>query len=62
MTETNNGWDDKRRKHNHFLVTVVYADSESFARVYSNLDKAQRFADRQRKSPVVKSTRIRKLS
>jgi hypothetical protein len=49
---------DKRRKHQHWQVTVYYADGEKFARVYIDRDRAQKFADRQRKSPVVKSTRI----
>ena len=39
---------DRRRKHHHFLVTVAYADGEKFGRVYTDKDKATRFADRQR--------------
>lgn len=53
---------DARRRHHHFIVTITYFDSGSFARVYTSLDKAQRFAERQKKSPVVKATRINKLS
>ena len=53
---------DKRRKHRHFLVTVFYADGERFGRVYTDGDKASRFADRQKKSPVVKSARVTQLS
>jgi hypothetical protein len=49
---------DKRRKHHHWQVTVFYADGEKFARVYIDRDRAQKFADRQKKSPVVKATRI----
>jgi hypothetical protein len=49
---------DKRRKHQHWQVTVYYADGEKFARVYIDRDRAQKFADRQKKSPVVKATRI----
>jgi hypothetical protein len=49
---------DKRRKHHHWQVTVYYADGEKFARVYIDRDRAQKFADRQKKSPVVKATRI----
>jgi hypothetical protein len=48
---------DKRRKHHHWQVTVYYADGEKFARVYIDRDRAQKFADRQKKSPVVKATR-----
>ena len=49
---------DKRRKHQHWQVTVFYHDGERFARVYIDRDRAQRFAARQKKSPIVKATRI----
>ena len=49
---------DKRRKHHHWQVTVYYADGEKFARVYIDRDRAEKFAERQKKSPVVKATRI----
>ena len=49
---------DRRRKHQHWQVTVYYHDGEKFARVYIDRERAERFADRQKKSPVVKSTRI----
>ncbi|NDQ56818.1 MAG: hypothetical protein GZ088_07060 [Acidipila sp.] len=49
---------DKRRKHRHWQVTVFYNDGERFARVYIDRDKAQRFAGRQKRSPVVRSARI----
>jgi hypothetical protein len=53
---------DRRRKHHHWRVTVYYGDGEAFARVYINLEKARRFAQRQKKSPVVKRTRITRLA
>jgi hypothetical protein len=53
---------DRRRKHHHFLVTVYYADGEKFGRVYTDRDKASRFAERQRRSPVVKSARVSQVS
>jgi hypothetical protein len=53
---------DRRRKHHHFLVSVYYADGEKFGRVYTDKDKAARFAERQRRSPVVKSARITQVS
>jgi hypothetical protein len=53
---------DRRRKHHHWLVTVFYADGEKFGRVYTDKDKATRFADRQKRSPVVKSARITQVS
>jgi hypothetical protein len=49
---------DRRRKHRHWQVTVYYDDGEKFARVYIDRDRAERFAARQKKSPVVRATRI----
>ena len=45
---------DKRRKHHHWQVTVFYQDGERFARTYTDHKRAAGFADRQKKSPVVK--------
>jgi hypothetical protein len=53
---------DRRRKHHHYLVTVYYADGEKFGRVYTDKDKATRFAERQRRSPVVKQAKITQVS
>ena len=55
-------FDDKRRRHHHWLVKVFYDDREFFARVYTNQEKAQKFAARQRRSPLVKATRVLQLS
>ena len=49
---------DRRRKHRHWQVTVYYRDGEKFARVYIDRERAQHFAERQKRSPVVKATRI----
>lgn len=53
---------DKRRRHHHYLVTVNYADGETFGRVYTDKEKATRFAERQRRSPIVKSARVTQVS
>ena len=53
---------DKRRKHHHFVAKIFYGDGEVFARRYTDRDKAVAFADRQRKSPVVKLTRVTQIS
>lgn len=53
---------DKRRKHHHWMVTVLYKDGEKFGRVYIDEEKARRFAERQKKSPVVKSAKVTELS
>lgn len=53
---------DGRRKHHHWQVTVSYKDGEQFARVYTDRKKAAIFAQRQEKSPVVKSALVTKVS
>ena len=53
---------DGRRKHDHWHVLVTYSDKEVFGRVYVDLEKAEKFAARQKKSPVVSSVRVVKLS
>ncbi len=53
---------DKRRKHRHWLVTVFYKDGEKFGRVYIDRQKAHRFAERQKKSPVVRAARVTQLA
>jgi hypothetical protein len=37
---------------------VYYYDGEKFARVYIDRERAVRFAERQKKSPVIRSARI----
>jgi hypothetical protein len=53
---------DRRRKHKHWQGTVFYKDGDRFARVYPDHAKAAGFADRQKKSPVVKMARVTQLS
>jgi hypothetical protein len=52
---------DRRRKHHHWQTMIYYADGERFARVYIDEAKAHRFADRQKKSPLVKRTRVQQI-
>jgi hypothetical protein len=53
---------DGRRKHHHWEAKVFYNDGETFARVYTDHEKAAGFAERQRKSPVVKMARVVQIS
>jgi len=53
---------DKRRKHHHWQVTVFYNDGERFSRTYTVHAKATGFAERQKKSPVVKMARVIEIS
>jgi hypothetical protein len=53
---------DKRRRHEHWEAAVFYHDGEKFSRKYVDREKAQAFADRQKKSPVVRATRVRLVS
>jgi hypothetical protein len=53
---------DRRRKHHHWQVTLYYGGGEKYARVYIDQGKARRFAERQKKSPVVARTLVRQIS
>jgi hypothetical protein len=53
---------DGRRKHHHWQVTLFYRDGERFARIYIDHKKAERFAERQKKSPIVKMARVTEVS
>jgi len=54
----NGQFKDERRKHHHWRVTITYNNGDKFARTYIDRPRAQRFAERQKKSPVVSRTRI----
>jgi hypothetical protein len=51
---------DRRRKHHHWIATLFYADGKRFARVYVDREKALRFAERQKKSPMVSRASVTK--
>jgi hypothetical protein len=53
---------DKRRKHHHFEARIFYNDGEVFTRLYTDRRKAAAFAERERKSPVVRMARVTKIS
>lgn len=53
---------DLRRKHSHFRVIISYSDKEMFGRVYTDRTRAEKFAARQARSPVVMSTRVEQIS
>jgi len=53
---------DKRRKHRRWQVTLFYQDGERFTRTYTDRKRATGFADRQKKSPVVKMARVTEVS
>jgi hypothetical protein len=48
--------------HHHWLATIFYRDGDRFARTYTNHKKANAFAERQRKSPVVRLARVTRVS
>lgn len=50
------------RRHRHYRVIVTYVDGGKFARVYSDLKKARKYALRARKSPVVRRVDVRSIS
>jgi hypothetical protein len=59
--ETSRFLHDGRRKHRHWEVTIFYHDGQRFSRVYIDRERAQRFAERQRKSPIVRTAKVREV-
>lgn len=49
---------DKRRKHRHWRVTITFRWGEKFIRVFSDREKAEKSAERQSRSPMVRSVDI----
>lgn len=62
MPKAARGTVDARRKHRHWKVTIYYTDGLKFTRIYIDRKRAEKFAERQKKSPVVRSTRVREVS
>jgi len=59
MVKTKVGGDKAKVEHHHWRVIVTYDDGETSGnRVFSDREKAERWAERQRRSPVVKKTMI----
>jgi hypothetical protein len=52
---------DERRKHHHFVVTLFYADGEKFSRTHTDPEKPKKFAQRQKKSPLMERTRVSEI-
>jgi hypothetical protein len=54
-------FDAKKPRPSYFLVTITYLNLQRVGRVYTDLQKAQRFAERHKKSPGVKTVRVSPL-
>jgi hypothetical protein len=53
---------DRKRRHPHFLVRVIYTDAAEFGRVYHNKTQAEKFAARQKRCPLVKEAVVLRTS
>jgi hypothetical protein len=42
-------------------VTITYGGKEECSRIYNNFEKAEKFAARQKKSPIVKTARAEQI-
>lgn len=47
------------RRHRHWAVTIYYVGGGKFVRVYTDRRRAEEFAKREKRSPVVRSARVR---
>jgi hypothetical protein len=64
MKLTREEWRERRkpfRKHDQFRVIISFHDGEKFARVFTNRERADKYAARQERSPAVKSAKVEKL-
>ncbi len=48
---------DSKQKQ-YFRLTITYCDGETSGRVFSSHEKAEKYGARQRRSPVVKKTKV----
>jgi hypothetical protein len=51
---------DSKQKYQkqYFRLTITYSDGETSGRVFHSREQAEKYAARQKKSPVVKMTKI----
>ena len=54
--ESSNSNDSKQKQY--FRLTITYSDGETSGRVFSSHEKAEKYGARQRRSPVVKKTKV----
>lgn len=47
------------QRHRHWTVTIYYVGGGKFARVYNDRKRAEEFAKKEKRSPVVRSARVR---
>lgn len=50
---------NRSRKHRHWKVNVYYVGGGKFIRVYTDRRRAENFAAKERRSPVVRYVRVR---
>ena len=53
---------DQRRKHEHWQAVITYKSGGQFARTYLSREKAEAFARRSMRSPVVVRTRVSEVN
>jgi hypothetical protein len=53
---------DRRRKHEHWQAVITYKSGGQFARTYLSKEKAEAFARRSMRSPVVIRTRVSEVN
>jgi hypothetical protein len=53
---------NQRVRHKHWAVTLIYDGDGEFQRVYTDEERARKFAARQERSPVVKMATVRSTS
>jgi hypothetical protein len=63
MPKNANDADSKKTKqeYRYWRVTITYSDNEISGRVFKDRDKAEKYAARQKKAPVVKKAVVESI-
>jgi hypothetical protein len=62
MTASKSNEPRRYRKHDQFRVTVTYTDNDKAIKVFTDPERAEKYAARQKRSPFVKSAQVVKLT
>lgn len=62
MTANKSDKPRRYRKHDQFRVTVTYTDNDKSIKVFTDPERAEKYAARQKRSPFVKSAQVVKLT
>lgn len=60
MTTNKSDKPRRYRKHDQYRVTVTYTDNDKSIKVFTDPERAEKYAARQKRSPFVKTAEVEK--